>query len=280
MKNYVLIIFTFIITESFSQAKIDITQIDFVRYEWSIYPKEKDTTLYSTLTKYKSGFYLEEFESKKDSIDKYGSFLIYKTQKHNLELRPRQLDEVHLSAFGNTIVTNYYDAYQNRDSMVALIQKSKLESKKIVIPFEKKYKRKGKLASMTDEDGINYYKYNIFGRLKRVEHFRDTTLYRIRTYRKNHLISETFPTRKKYKKKFTYEYDKKGRIIKSDNNDYHLYRYEYNEFGLSRQEKIYKKRNIVTEYTLFTYDENGRLISKKEYEREDRLIREFFYEYK
>jgi YD repeat-containing protein len=209
-----------------------------------------------------------------DSTSKFGDFSIYESKDDNTRIKPRR---IHVHAYGNALLTNYFDAYGNRDSLVAILYNPNY--KKIVIPFSKKYKRKGKLEFLADEDGINYYKYNFFGRLKRIEYFRDTVLYRISTYQKNRLVHETFPTRKKYRKNFEYAYDKKGRIIKKDNDDYYFYRYEYNEFGLSREEKVYKRRDIVEEYILFTYDENGRLIRKKTYRRKNRLISEYFYKY-
>ncbi|MGH1387193.1 hypothetical protein [Kordia sp.] len=274
MKNLLYIIFAFVSATSFSQMKIDTTQVEYKRYEWRIAPQTKDTTFTSKLTKYKSGFYFEEFKHLIDSTDKYGNFLIYESKEDNTSIKPKR---IHVHSFGNALLTYHFDTYGNRDSLVAILYNPKY--KKIVIPFAKKYKRKGKLEFLADEDGINYYKYNIFGRLKRIEYFQDSVLYKISEYRKNRLISETYPTRKKYRKKYTYAYDKKGRIIKKDNNDYYFYRYAYNEFGLNREEKVRKKKDIVEEYTLFTYNENGRLIRKKRYRRKNRLIAEYYYTY-
>ena len=137
-----------------------------------------------------------------------------------------------------------------------------------------------RLKFITDLEGKNYYKYNLFGKLKRIEHYRDSVLYRIDDFKNGLLVSETFPTRKKYRRKFTYKYDKKKRLIKNDDHDYHFKRYEYNEFGIKKIEKVYKKKNDVLEYTVFYYSKNGILERKKEFYRNHKLRNEFVYEYK
>lgn len=275
MKNFLLIIIIFVYTLGFSQTKIDTSEVKSVRYEWNIDPKTQDTTIWSKLTEYKSGFFYEKVQFLKDS-SKFGHFFISKGTFS--EVRRNLNSKNYETGIGNGILKTYYDNYQNPDSIVFL--KYEPEFKRIKTVIEKKYKRKGKLEFITDLDGKNYYKYNLFGKLKRIEHYRNSVLYRINDFKNGLLISETFPTRKKYRKKFTYEYDKKGRLIIRDDNDYHFYRYEYNEFGIRKIEKVYKKKNAVVEYTMFYYDKNGILKRKKEFTRNDKLRNEFYYEYK
>jgi len=256
-------------------VKIDTSEVKSIRYEWNINPKTKDTTLWSKLTKYKSGFFFEKLEFLNDS-SRFGHFFIsngkFSYVRRNLNSKNYE------TGIGNGILKTHYDNYQNPDSIVLL--KYEPEFKRIKTVIEKKYKRKEKLEFITDLDGKNYYKYNLFGKLKRIEHYRDSVLYRIDDFKNGLLISETFPTRKKYRKKFTYEYDKKGQLIIRDDDDYHFYRYEYNEFGIRKMEKVYKKKNAVVEYTIFEYDKNGILKRKKEFARNDKLRNEFIYEYK
>jgi hypothetical protein len=275
MKNYILIILISVYSSSFSQVKIDTSEIKSIRYEWNINPKTKDTTLWTKLTKYRSGFYYEKIEFLNDS-SKFGHFFIYKGKK--TESQKRTDIENHVTGMGNGIINIYYDKFKNPDSIVLI--KYEPEFKRITTITEKEYKRKGKLNFITDLDGKNYYKYNLFGKLKRIEHYRDSVLHRISDFKNGLLISETFPTRKKYRKKFTYVYDKRGRLTKRDDSDYEFNRYEYNEFGISKIEKVYKKKNAVLEYTVFYYDENGILKSKKEFALNDKLRNEFYYEYK
>lgn len=275
MKNVLLIIIISVYTSSFSQVKIDTSEVKSIRYEWNINSQTKDTTLLSKLTEYKSEFFYEKVEFLNDS-SKFGHFFISKGKFS--EVRQNLNSKNYETGIGNIILKTYYDNYQNPDSIVFL--KHDAEFKRIKTVVEKKYKRKGKLEFITDLDGKNYYKYNLFGKLKRVEHYRDSILFRIDDFKNGLLISETFPTRKKYRKKFVYEYDKKGRLMKRDDNDYHFYRYEYNEFGISKIEKVYKKKNTVQEYTIFYYDENGILKRKKEFAQKDKLRNEFYYEYK
>ena len=275
MKNYILIILISVYSSGFSQVKIDTSEIKSIRYEWNINPKTKDTTLWTKLTEYRSGFFYEKIEFLNDS-SKFRHFFIYKGKK--TESQKRTDIENHVSGMGNGIINIYYDKFKNPDSIVLI--KYGPEFKRITTITEKEYKRKGKLNFITDLDGKNYYKYNLFGKLKRIEHYRDSVLYKISDFKNGLLISETFPTRKKYRKKFTYEYDKGERLTKRDDSDYEFYRYEYNEFGISKIEKVYKKKNAVVEYTVFFYDENGILKRKKEFARNDKLRNEFYYEYK
>ncbi|MFK7750724.1 MAG: hypothetical protein AB8B65_20195 [Kordia sp.] len=271
MKKILFLFFILSVNVIFSQTKIDTTQVEYVQYEWDIDLETKDATLNSKLTKYKSGFYFEEFKFMNDTT-KYGHFLIFKAEKDHLLSKVFFKDYV--TALGDALVTTNYDNYGNPDNIVYSIQK--IKSQKTTFLFKKKYKRKGKLEFITDEDGTNYYKYNLFGRLKRIEHFRGDILYKISEYRKNRLVSETFPTRKKYRKKFTYAYDKKGRITKRDDNDYYFCIYTYNEFGLTRIDKIRKKNKITISYTLFEYDTNGILIGKKFFGYRDKKPRNVY----
>ncbi|MEM6686514.1 MAG: hypothetical protein AAF617_12095 [Bacteroidota bacterium] len=226
MKNFSFLLFLFITNLAVSQRKIDTTQVDYVRYEWEIDAETTTTTLNSKFTKYKSGFYLEEFKFVKDS-SKYGHFILFKAKEEDLLQRVFYKD--YATGLGDALVTTYYDIHENPDSIVYTIEKEK--TKKIVIPIEKKYKTTGKLAFITDEEGSNHHTYYAFGNLTQIQHFRDSVLYRIDTYDKNRLTTQVFPTRKKHRKKFIYAYDEKGRIIKRADDDYYFFRYQYNAFG-------------------------------------------------
>ncbi|WP_452227655.1 hypothetical protein [Lacinutrix sp. MEBiC02404] len=274
MRNFLLIILISVSTSSFSQVRIDSSEVKSIRYEWNINPKTNDTTLWTQLTEYKSGFFYEKLEFLNDS-SKFGHFFI-STGKFS-DVKQKWNYKNYEVGMGNGIIKTYYDNYQNPDSIVLL--KYEPDFKRITTTIQKEYRRKGKLNFITDLDGKNYYKYNLFGKLNRIEHYRDSVLYRISDFKNGLLISETFPTRKKYRKKFTYEYDKKGHLIKRDDSDHEFYRYEYNEFGISKIEKVYKKKNVVIEYTQFIYDKNGKLKSKKEFARMEKLRNEFIYEY-
>ena len=204
MRNFLIIILISVSTSSFSQVKIDTSDVKSIRYEWNINPKTNDTTLWTKLTEYKSGFFYEKIEFLNDS-SKFGHFFIYKGKK--TESQKRTDIENHVSGMGNGIINIYYDKFKNPDSIVLL--KYEPDFKRVTTAIEKQYKRKGKLDFITDLDGKNYFKYNLFGKLKQIEHYRDSVLYKISDFKNDLLINETFPTRKKYRKKFTYEYDKK-----------------------------------------------------------------------
>jgi len=273
MKNFLFVLLISVSASSFSQVQIDTSEVKSIRYEWNINPKTKDTSLWTKLTEYKSGFFYEDLELMKDS-SKFGHFFISKGEYSEISKNSKN----YVSGMGDGILKTYYDKYQNPDSIVLTIYKP--EYKKVSTHIEKHYKSKGKLDFITDLDGKNFYKYNLFGKLKRIEQFRDTILHKVSDFKNGLLISETFPTRKKYRKKFTYDYDGKGRMILKDADDYTFLKYYYNDFGIVRIEKIYKKNNRVVEYTLFGYDKEGKLVWKKEFYGKDILRQEFFYEYK
>ncbi len=184
MKNFLLIIIISIYTSSFSQVKIDTSEVKSMRYEWNINPKTKDTTLWSKLTEYKSGFFYEKLEFLNDS-SKFGHFFISKG--FFLDVRRNWNSKNYETGIGNGILKTHYDNYQNPDSIVLL--KYEPEFKRITTIIKKKYKRKGKLDFITDLDGKNYYKYSLIGKLIQVEHYRDSVLYRIDDYKNGLLIS-------------------------------------------------------------------------------------------
>jgi len=279
MKNILLIILISVSTSSFSQVKIDTSEIKSIRYEWKLNTKKNDSTLNQILTEYKSGIYKEEFPDFKKEHHEYPFINIFESKTDYLNRKVKQTLKVHYySALGGESKF-YYDKYGNLDSIYQNYYKDSLKEWKYKI--KKEYRRKGKLKYLINKfDEKEVYHYNFFGNLKKVELYKDSVLYEISNYKKGLLISEVYPTRKKYRKKFTYDYDKKGRIIKRDDSDYDLYLYEYNKFGLSKIEKIFKSKNMVVEYTLFIYDKNGILKRKKEFARNDKLRDEFVYEYK
>tara|TARA_R110002050_G_scaffold110225_1_gene222198 strand:+ start:1120 stop:1959 length:840 start_codon:yes stop_codon:yes gene_type:complete len=279
MRNFLLIILISVSTSSFSQVKIDTSEVKSIRYEWKLNEEKNDSTLNQILTEYKSGIYKEEFPSFKKEHHEFPFINIFESKTNYLNRKVKQTLKVHYySALGGESKF-YYDKYGNLDSIYQNYYKDSLKEWKYNI--KKEYRRKGKLKYLINKfDEKEVYHYNFFGNLKKIELYKDSVLYEISNYKKGLLISEVYPTRKKYRKKFTYEYDKKGRIIKRDDNDYDLYLYEYNKFGLSKIEKIFKSKNMVVEYTLFIYDKNGILKRKKEFARNDKLREEFVYEYK
>lgn len=279
MRNFLLIILISVSTSSFSQVKIDTSEVKSIRYEWKLNEEKNDSTLNQILTEYKSGIYKEEFPSFKKEHHEFPFINIFESKTNYLNRKVKQTLKVHYySALGGESKF-YYDKYGNLDSIYQNYYKDSLKEWKYNI--KKEYRRKGKLKYLINKfDEKEVYHYNFFGNLKKIELYKDSVLYEISNYKKGLLISEVYPTRKKYRKKFTYEYDKKGRIIKRDDNDYDLYLYEYNKFGLSKIEKIFKRKNMVVEYTLFIYDKNGILKRKKEFARNDKLREEFVYEYK
>ena len=279
MRNLIFIIIILNYTSIFSQLKIDTSEIKSIRYEWRIKSKKKDSILTEILIEYNSGIYLEEYPSINND-SKFGYYYIFNSKNLNQNLMPSF--EFHVMAVGSVYWRNYFDEFGIIDSINQKLQMEdtlKVRNYKIKKIF--KNKKKGKLDFLINEKGDkNVYEYNFFGNLKSINHYKDTVLYKISHFKNDLLVSETFPTRKKNRKKFTYEYDDTGRLITRDDHDYYFWNYFYNDYGLIREEKIYKKRNLIIEYSIYKYDINGKLRSKKEFTRNDILRSKYIYRYK
>nr|WP_321222469.1 hypothetical protein [uncultured Psychroserpens sp.] len=281
MRNYLLIILISVYSLSFSQVQIDTSDIKSIRFEWKINNKKQDTTLWTILTEYRSGFFKLKSnisDNVNDSTDYSSTFIsngIIKNEIQNDEIENRN-SKLFVVKTNNGILKTYYDNYQNPDSIIILNYRPGFKKSKFII--QKKYKRKGKLKYISEDlNGMKNYKYNLFGKLRTIEHYNtDSILYKISHYKKNLLISETKP---KYQSEITYEYNKNNKLIKSYGN-YAVTEYEYNKYGLKKIEKISRKNNVVMNYTLYFYKENGTLERKKEFGKNDILINEFIYEYK
>jgi hypothetical protein len=281
MKNYLLIILISIYSSSFSQVQIDTSDIKSIRFEWKINNKKQDTTLRTILTEYRSGFFKLKWkisDNINDSTYYSSTFIskgIIKNEIQNDEIENRD-SKIFVVKTSNGILKTYYDNYQNPDSIVIWNYKPVFKKSKFIV--QKEYKRKGKLKYISEDlNGKKNYKYNLFGKLKTVEHYNtDSTLYKISHYKKNLLISDTKP---KYQSDITYDYNKDNKLIKKSGS-YAVTQYEYNDFGLKKIEKISRKNNVVMNYTLYFYNEKGFLELKKEFGKNDILINEFIYKYK
>ncbi|WP_298507087.1 hypothetical protein [uncultured Maribacter sp.] len=279
MRNILLIILISVSTSSFSQVKIDTSEIKSIRYEWRIDLKTKDSTLTEILTEYNSGIFKEEYPEMKNG-SKFGHYHIFNSE--NLNRHQKTSFDFYVMAIGNVYWRNYYDKFGVLDSINKKLQKE--DTLKILnYKIKKRFKnnRNGKLEYLINEDGDkDVYKYNLLGKLKTVYHYRDSKLYRIKEFKNGLLVSEKYPQRKKYRKQYTYEYNNKNQLTKKDESDYDFYKYMYNEFGIERVEKIYKKRNSIMEYELFEYSANGELLTHKIFSRNNKIRTEYHYLYK
>ncbi|MCP4053097.1 MAG: hypothetical protein GY739_08520 [Mesoflavibacter sp.] len=282
MKNILLIIIISVYTSSFSQVKIDTSEIKSIRYEWKLNDSKNDSTLNQILTEYNSGIYKEEFTSVKTDNHEYPFINIFEPKFKYLNRDQKSGLKVHYWSAMNGFQRNYYNKFGILDSVYFVYKKDSLkEFKKNTI---QKYRRKGKLDYLINENNEKeVYTYNLFGKLKRIDVYKDSVLYEINTFKNGLLIKQKYPTREKYRKQFEFEYDKKGRLILRDDSDTELYKYEYNEFGLSKSEKILKSKNMIIEYSIFIYVNQGLLRNKKEYRKiggKERLLDEYNYTYK
>jgi hypothetical protein len=282
MRNVLLIILISVFTSSFSQVEIDTSEIKSIRYEWKIDIEKNDSTLYQILTEYKSGIYKEEFVDFKKEHHKFPFINIFESKSDYLDRDIKLNRKVHYWSAMNGLQKNYYDKYGNLDSIYFRYEKDSL--KEIRTKIKKEYRRKGKLKYLINKhDEKEIYFYTLLGNLKKIELYKDSTLYEISNFKKGLLLSKIYPTRKKYRKRFTYEYDRYNRILKRDDKDYEYFLYFYNDSGLSKIEKILKKKDMILEQKLFLYDKNGILKTKKEFRKiggKLKLMNKYNYEYK
>ena len=282
MKKFLLIFLISGFTSSFCQTKIDTSDVKSIRYEWEIDLKKNDSTLNQILTEYGSGIYKEEFKNFTDNNHKFPFINLFESDFYYSGKDFKLTKKIYYFSALNGESKYFYDRHGNIDSIYQSYFKDTLTEWKYKI--KKKYRKNGKLDFLINKsDEKEVYTYNLFGHLKTIELYKDSTLYEISTYKKGLLIDVFYPTREKYRKYFTYDYDNKGRITKRDDSDYDLYLYEYNEFGLSKIDKIFKSKNRIVESTIFSYNKDGLLKSRKEYrisKNKKILTNEYHYTYK
>lgn len=289
-----------------SQQHVDTTEVKRIRYEWKISTVTKDSTLNTTLTEYKSGFFKEETNfindyyannlvsrydkkrSKNDSLNEFGFYEVYKENVSN-PLSELDSKQIYVKALSNNLMRLYYDKYNNIDSLVNTINRP--VSEKVIIVRTNVYKRKDKLKYIiTNSSGDSItFKYNFFGRLKVIEFYKDEKLHKTLHFKRKRLVSEKIFNSKRFKDVLRYEYNKKGQIIKEDINDYDFFRYKYQGELLVRKEQVQKRDNVIKNYTVYVYGNDNLIKSKKIYEtpdsvdvsfgKKDELIEEYFYTY-
>lgn len=278
MKNIVSIVFILVFTSTYSQAIIDTSEIVSIRYEYKLNKKNKDSVLNQILTQYKSGIYKEVFTDFEKDPTKFYFTTIFESKTPHISRDLKSSIKLHYWQTTSGWQRYYYDAFGNLDSIFSRYEKDSLRAWNTTATNV--YRSKGKLKYRINTNGdMEVYRYTLFGSLKRIEVYKDSVQFEIRNYKDGMLVNQIFPTRKEYRKKLSYKYDEKGRMIKRDDNDYEYVVYQYGDFGLSRIEKRYKKNNKVSEYSLFFYDKEGRLQNKKVFEPSDRLREEFSYQY-
>ncbi|MBC8757295.1 hypothetical protein H2O64_21675 [Kordia sp. YSTF-M3] len=213
----------------------------------------------------------------KDSLNEFGFYKVYKEDFNNplLEL---SMEKLYVNALLNNLERLYYDKHGNFDSLVNTINRPVFEKVKIV--SNNVYKRKNKLKYITtnhSRDSVAF-KYNFFGQLKAIEFYKDSKAHKVLRYKKNLLVSEQIFESKRFKKTLRNKYNKNRQLIRKDIDDNYFHRYLYENDLLIKKEKVRKRDNIITAYTLFTYGTNGLIISKKEYQDEE-LKEEYIYKY-
>ena len=259
----------------FSQTSIDTSDVKSIQYEWKISKTGKDSTLTKVLTEFESGIYKEKFPDFKNPEYKYHFINIFEPKGPYLNRDLKSSLKVHYWSVINGFQRNFYNKHGHIDSTHGKYYADSILEWKT--KYKKEYSGRGKLKYLLHDNEKEIFHYNLFGNLKKTEIYRDSVLYRIDHYKKGLLIKEIYPSRKKYRKEFTYEYDNYGRLVIRDDSDYDLYKYYYNQNGIIRKEKIYKKRNRVIEYSLYKYDKEGNLIGRKDYDRKNKIMAEFSY---
>ena len=251
MKKILLIIIISVYTSSFSQVKIDTSEIKSVRYEWKIDTKKKDTILNQILTEYKSGIYKEVFPNFKKENHKYPFVNIFESETEYLNKKIKPNLKVHYWSVSNGLQKNFYDEFGNLDSIYSSYYEDSLVEKKYKI--KKVYKKKGKLKYLINKFGEKEeHFYDLFGKLKRIEKSNDSVTFLTEYFKNGKIVEVTY----RNGIKFNYEYDKNGRVVKFNDRTGRFY-YKYNDSELNSIEKFLPKKNLLVERIIFTYKANG-----------------------
>ena len=254
----------------FSQIKIDTSDIISIKYKWKI--DENDSTLTRILTEYKSGIFKEEFPEFKKPTHKYPFVNIFESKTDFLNRDVKESLKIHYWSLMNTYQENYYDKNGYSDS---IYRKDFQDIGEVARKIKKEYNRNGKIKFLINENKEKeVYEYNLFGQLKRINIYKNSILVQQNNYKKGLLISEIYPAKKL---SLHYEYDRKGRLNRKYEYDYYYYKYYYSDLGIIRKEKLVQKNDRIIEYSIYKYNQNGELVSKKDYDKSDKLQAEYTY---
>ncbi len=113
IKNFLRIILISVSASSFSQVKIDTSEIKSIRYEWKLDKKKNDSTLNQILTEYRSGIYKEEFTDFKKEHHEYPFINIFESKSDYLNRDQKSSLKVHYWSAMNGLQKNFYDEYGN-----------------------------------------------------------------------------------------------------------------------------------------------------------------------
>lgn len=278
-KFYLIIASLFLFTTLFAQI-IDTTKVKSVRYEWQIDKTNNDSTLTEILTEYESGIIKEEYPSLADKGKRFGNYFIYGQKSKGY--RQKLKFDFYIMEAGNVYQRRFYDEYGNPDSLHTELQQADT-LRKWDFKVDKKYRRGKKLEYLIDLFGTGevkqVYKYNLFGKLKSIKHYKGSLLHKISNFKNGQLIHECFPQRKKRGLNYYYEYDKKGRLT-SKRETHYEHKYYYAKWGVEKVEKIFLAKGFLVEYETYAYSARGLLSTKKVFrgKRED-LVSEYHYFY-
>ncbi|WP_053978621.1 hypothetical protein [Mangrovimonas xylaniphaga] len=277
MKNILLIILISVSTSSFSQVKIDTSEIKSIRYEWKLNKTKNDSTLNQILTEYKSGIYKEAFPDFKKEHHKFPFINIFESKTDFLNREIKQNLKVHYYSVLRGESKFFYDKKGDLDSIYQNYYRDSLTEWKYKI--KKDYGKNGKLKLLINKFGekVEYF-YNLSGNLKRIEKSNDSVTFLKEYYKSGRIIKLIY----RNGNEFTYKYDKSGRIL--ERNEFtDIFYYNYSNGLLTSIDKYLSKYNKLYERTTFQYNESRILINKKDYKMyrdKPKLVNEYFYTYK
>jgi hypothetical protein len=270
MRKILLATLLFSCSSIYSQIKIDTSNIISIQYKWKI--DENDSTLTRILTEYKSGIFKEEFPPYKKANHEYPFVNIFESTTDFLNKDVKESLKIHYWSLMNTYQENYYDKNGYSDS---IYRKNFQDIGEVTRKIKKEYNRNGKIKFLINKNKEKeVYHYNLFGQLKKTDIYKNSILVQQNIYNKGLLISEIYPAKNL---SLHYEYDRKGRLTRKYDYDYYYYKYYYSDLGLIRKEKVVQKNDRIIEYSNYKYNKNGELVSRKDYDKSDKLQAEYRY---
>ena len=280
MKAILTILIVPFLQQSFAQVDMDTSKILTTRIGWQIENNSKDSCLFRKVYKYESGLFKEELQL----CDEYSTITIsdheIKRPFYGQEFKP--FFEKYFTKGSVATKRYHYDDFGHLDSLILLIKDDKSGERGTVMKTIKRFDSKNRLERLESHEGTFEYEYDTKEKLRKTVLTRRNGARKVDTYENDKLINESlFDTSNRKYLEQKYTYDNPGNLIRADINKYEYWSYEYNKYGLTKEEKWGGPDNNkkLMERIVYAYDNDGKLRMEEWFEQGKlrKLIR-YYYE--
>lgn len=256
---------------------MDTSKIVMTRIGWEMGNNSKDSCLHKKMYQYSSGLFKEELQL----CSEYGTITISK-QKIERPFYGQDFKPVFSKSFtkGSVYTKRYY--YDESGYLDSVILKEGPGERAVVSKSIKKFDARNRIETLKNHDGTLHFKYDTEGKLEKTILIMSNGARKVTLYKNDKLINESwFDTSDKKYREQKYAYDTIGNPVRIDLNKYEHWSYEYNEYGLTKEEKWVGADNKTTleEQIIYLYDNDGNLTVEERFER-GKLRKRIKYYYK